>query len=239
MVSAGERFVGLERTEAIVLRGVDFSETSRIVTFLTPERGRLACMAKGLRRPKSELAAVLDTFHRVELVFHWKDSRSVHPLQEVSLLDGYPGLRRDLSKSGYAALPLEVALRAVHEDEPAEAAYGALRNGLEAMNASTGEAAEPAARMLFRLLGALGFEPRTDGAGRGFSFLTGMIEGGERAEVRLSEAARGDLQKLAARADDAGPLEAPRELFAVLARYAEHQLATTLRSRRVIEQLFG
>ena len=63
-----------ERTEAIVLRGVDFSESSRIVTLLSPDRGRLVCMAKGVKRPKSQLAGLLDTFNRLEVVYYWKYS---------------------------------------------------------------------------------------------------------------------------------------------------------------------
>ena len=59
-----ERIVSQEKTEAIVLRGVDFSESSRIVTFLSPERGRLTCIAKGARRKNSGVSAVLDTFNR-------------------------------------------------------------------------------------------------------------------------------------------------------------------------------
>ena len=126
----GEHFLAPEQTEAIVLRGVDFSETSRIVTFLTPERGRLACMAKGMRRSKNDLAALLDTFHRVELVYYWKDSRSVHPLREVSRLDGYAAIKKDLAKATYGALALEVAYKTAHENEPSEELYDVLKNGL-------------------------------------------------------------------------------------------------------------
>lgn len=231
--------MGLERTEAIVLRGVDFSETSRIVTFLTPERGRVACMAKGMRRPKSELASVLDMFNRVELVFHWKASRSVHALREVTLLDGYAGVKRDLWKSSQASLPLEIALRAVHEDEPSEEVFDVLKTGLETLAGFAGDAAEVAVWMLYRLLAALGYEPRSDAPGRGFDLLSGVADNGARSDLRLSDGAKQDLQALAQSLELPESMRAPRELFAVLARYAEHQLATTLRSRRVIEQLIG
>ncbi|HNT88720.1 MAG TPA: DNA repair protein RecO, partial [Candidatus Hydrogenedentes bacterium] len=92
-----------ERTEAVVLRGVDFSESSRIVTFLTPDRGRVACLAKGARRKNCPYAAALDTFNRVELVYYWKDGRNVQTLGEAALLDAYPGIKGDLEKSVYAA----------------------------------------------------------------------------------------------------------------------------------------
>jgi len=77
-----------EHTEAIVLKGVDFSETSRIVTLITPDRGKMACMAKGVKRPKSPMAGVLDTFNRIDLVYTWKDTRQVQTLIEANVANG-------------------------------------------------------------------------------------------------------------------------------------------------------
>ena len=105
-----------ERTEAVVLRGIAFSETSRIVTFLTPGRGRLACLAKGAYRRRSAFGGALDTLNRVELVYYWKSSRSVQPLAEVSVLDAFPGIKTNLEKATCAALPLELAYRVTQEN---------------------------------------------------------------------------------------------------------------------------
>ena len=115
-----------EKTEAVVLRGVEFSETSRIVTFLTPRRGRVACIAKGARRKGSPMAAVLDTFNRVDMVYYRRQGRQVQTLAEAALLDGFPGLKGDLDRSLFAAIPLEIAFRVAHENEPSEALYAAL-----------------------------------------------------------------------------------------------------------------
>ena len=40
------------KTHGIVLARWDFGNTSRVLTFLTPDRGRLGVLAKGARRPK-------------------------------------------------------------------------------------------------------------------------------------------------------------------------------------------
>ena len=125
--------VSQERTEAVVLRGVDFSETSRIVTFLTPDRGKVACMAAGARRSKSSLSGVLDTFNRLEIVYYWKDGRSVQRLAEASVLDTYPLIKADLDKLVCASFPLEIAYKAAQENEPSEALYSTLVSGLVSM----------------------------------------------------------------------------------------------------------
>ncbi|MEA3365547.1 MAG: DNA repair protein RecO, partial [Candidatus Hydrogenedentes bacterium] len=147
-----------ERTEALVLRGVDFSETSRIVTFLTPDRGKMACMAAGARRAKSSLSGVLDTFNRLEVVYYWKDGRSVQKLGEVSILDTYPAIKANLEKSVYAAFPLEMAYKAAQENEPSEELYSVLVRGLKAMAGWSGEARTHAAWQAVHLLAVAGFE---------------------------------------------------------------------------------
>ena len=90
LLSAKKVFKSYSKSKHIipVLRGVDFSETSRIVTFLTPGRGRLACLAKGARRRRSPFQAMLDTLNRDEIVYYWKDGREVQQLGEAALLDG-------------------------------------------------------------------------------------------------------------------------------------------------------
>lgn len=49
-------------TEAIILRRTNYGEADRIVSLLTPERGKISAIAKGVRRPKSKLAGGLELF---------------------------------------------------------------------------------------------------------------------------------------------------------------------------------
>jgi DNA repair protein RecO (recombination protein O) len=50
--------------EGIVLRRVDYGESDRILTVLTRGRGKLGVIARGVRKPKSKLAAQTDLFMR-------------------------------------------------------------------------------------------------------------------------------------------------------------------------------
>ena len=49
-----------EKSTAIILRLVEFSETSLVVTLLTRDFGKLTAMAKGARRKKSPFEGALD-----------------------------------------------------------------------------------------------------------------------------------------------------------------------------------
>ena len=48
---------GKQVTSGIVLRSTDTKETDKILTVLTPDRGKIAVIARGARRKNSRLAA--------------------------------------------------------------------------------------------------------------------------------------------------------------------------------------
>ena len=50
------------RTEAIILRRTNYGEADRILNLLTPERGKMSAIAKGVRKAKSKLAGGLELF---------------------------------------------------------------------------------------------------------------------------------------------------------------------------------
>jgi DNA repair protein RecO (recombination protein O) len=50
------------RTEAIILRRTNYGEADRILNLLTPERGKVSAIAKGVRKPRSKLAGGLELF---------------------------------------------------------------------------------------------------------------------------------------------------------------------------------
>ncbi len=237
-----------ERTEAVVLRGVDFSETSRIVTFVCPDRGRLACIAKGARRPKSPFGALLDTFNRVELVYYWKEGRAVQQLGDASLLDRFSGLKADLAKTTYGSFPLELVYKVAHENEPSHGVYAALVCGLEGLANWRGDAKAHVCWQALRLLSEGGFEPALDqcalcGAAvvdaPGFAYEGGVTCGACRADAPLSSEAHAGLRALVQHREACPPVEHADEVWRLLRRYASAQLETDFRSVRVIDQMFG
>jgi len=234
------------KTEGIVLRKVDFGDTSAIVSFLTPDRGRVACLAKGMRGKKSPFAPVLDTFNRVDLVCYWKDGRSVQTLGEVSPLEVWGGLKRDVDRFAHAAFLLEMCLHSAGENAPSEDLYGALVSGLRSLEDHADNPRGRTALAAYRLLEALGLAPELavcadtgcgPEAARWFSWEHGLSETLGNRRVRPEEVAA--LGRMAAEGvpPAGGPLA--EAVFELMARFTAGQLETDFRSLRVLRQVSG
>ena len=78
--SSRNRPMPSEKVQAIVIRVVEFSETSCVVTLFTREFGKISGLAKGARRPKSPFESALDLLAVCRIVFLHKSSDAPGPV---------------------------------------------------------------------------------------------------------------------------------------------------------------
>ncbi len=92
-----------EKALALVLRVVEFSETSCVVTLFTREFGKVRALAKGARRLKGPFESALDLLAQCRIVFLRKSSESLDLLTEAKLERRFRAADRDLSSlyAGY------------------------------------------------------------------------------------------------------------------------------------------
>ncbi|HSX07236.1 MAG TPA: DNA repair protein RecO [Candidatus Saccharimonadia bacterium] len=107
-------------TIGIVLARVDYGEADRIITFLTPEAGKLRVMAKGVRRVKSKLAGGVELFSITNLTYV-KGRGDIGTLVSARLVTHYGHIIQDINRTmlGYDVIK---RLNKITEDEP-EADY--------------------------------------------------------------------------------------------------------------------
>ncbi|MBC8351492.1 MAG: DNA repair protein RecO [Planctomycetes bacterium] len=86
-----------EKSLAIVLRLVEFSETSVIATLFTEDFGKITALAKGARRPKGPFEAALDLLAACRIVFIHKSSDALDLLTEAKLERRFRAATRNLS----------------------------------------------------------------------------------------------------------------------------------------------
>ena len=105
-----------EKATAIVIRTVEFSETSLVVTLFTREFGKIGALAKGARRLKGPFESALDLLALCRIVFLHKSSEALDLLTEAKLLRRFRPPGRNLSAL-YAAYYVAELLGAMTDDD--------------------------------------------------------------------------------------------------------------------------
>lgn len=97
---------GTYQTEAIVIKKTKLGEADRILTFFTPELGKVQAVAKGVRRPKSKLSGHLEllTHSNVLLV----KGRSLDTITGCQAIESFLPLKSDLELCACALYATEI-----------------------------------------------------------------------------------------------------------------------------------
>src|SRR6185436_2567111 len=92
-----------EKTRGIILRVVEFSETSCVVTLFTEDFGKVGALAKGARRPKGPFEGAIDLLALVRIVLIRKSSDTLDLLTEAKLERRFRSPQRELARlyAGY------------------------------------------------------------------------------------------------------------------------------------------
>jgi DNA repair protein RecO (recombination protein O) len=236
-----------EKSTAIVLRVVEFSETSCVVTLFSRDFGKISALAKGARRPKSPFEAALDLLAVCRIVFLHKATDALDLLTEAKLERRFRAAGRDLTRL-YAGYYLAELLRELtDEGDPHPALYDAADRALAALDDEVDAAALVLCFELtaLRLLGHLPTLAECAACGeplpRGERIPFGMLAGGvlcpqcrpgQRQVVSVSWPVLAALQDMAKIENpDWTRLQLPRELRGE-ARGVMNQFICTLLGKR-------
>lgn len=105
------------KSDAIVMKTVDYSESSIIATLFTREKGKIAVIAKGARKPKNKFSAFLVVGQLLEVVVYIKESRSVQTLSDVSYTRKLHSFRVDIEKMALMMTTMELSNQVLHDNE--------------------------------------------------------------------------------------------------------------------------
>jgi DNA repair protein RecO (recombination protein O) len=107
-------------SDAVCLHTTSVRESSRLVTLFTPDHGRVVCLAKGARRPRSRFGAALDRCAVARVIYYWRESRTTYTLTDAALVRSTAGLSRIPGRFLAAEQMTEFVLRAtaLHDPHP-------------------------------------------------------------------------------------------------------------------------
>lgn len=109
-----------EKTDGLILRVTDFSETSRIVVLFTRDFGKISALAKGGRRLKGPFESALDLLSNCRVVFLRKASSGLDLLTEAQLIQRFRPQEKDLTclYGGYYLAELLLGLTEDYDPHP-------------------------------------------------------------------------------------------------------------------------
>ncbi|MEK4340249.1 DNA repair protein RecO [Brevibacillus sp. FSL L8-0710] len=107
----------LVKWEGIVIRSVDYGESSKVVTLFTRERGKVAIMARGAKKAKSRLSAVSQIFTHGYYLCKTGPGSGMADLSQGEIVDSFRDLRQDLMSTAYAAYIAELLDRLTEDGE--------------------------------------------------------------------------------------------------------------------------
>ncbi len=151
---------GALKTEAVVLRSLKYGEADRILHLYTPHRGRIAAIAKGVRRAKSRFGGRLEPYFRLQMVLYEGRSELL-TVTSADTITGHPQLRQHGPALDSAARACDAVSRLFETADPHPGVFALLCNELALLDARP-EQAGLANQLAFRLklLLAAGLAPQ-------------------------------------------------------------------------------
>lgn len=103
-------------TPGLVIRRADYADYDRMVTLFTPDMGRVDCIARGCRRPKSPLVNAVEPFTSGE--FQLYERRDRYTLEQCQISENYYALRTDYDRLLHGVYWLKLLDAAILPDNP-------------------------------------------------------------------------------------------------------------------------
>ncbi len=90
-----------QKTQAIVIRTFPLQEFHKIITFYTPDFGKVKAVAYGIKSPKSRLSGSLELLNHGTLLFQHRENRELQNITDFNLIDGFDAIRSDFTRITY------------------------------------------------------------------------------------------------------------------------------------------
>ncbi len=150
------------KTEAVVLKRMDYLESSRIVTMFTRDQGKVAVIAKGARSKNNRFGSSLEPGVITHVVYYTKPNRELQTLTHAETVERFRQLSASMARLTGALHLLDLAHAVTTAGDHHPEFYDLLRGALRAVDRR--EEGLPAVLLGYRLKLARisGFAPQLD-----------------------------------------------------------------------------
>ncbi|MEG2658461.1 MAG: DNA repair protein RecO [Clostridiales bacterium] len=107
--------------DAIIIKAMNYGESTRIFTLFSREYGKLSAIAKGVKRPKSTMKGHLQLGNRCNLMLY--QGKSMDTISQAVALETYPQIRSNPQAYLYVSYFMELLNIALPEKESNSAVF--------------------------------------------------------------------------------------------------------------------
>jgi len=110
--------MSIHKTEALVIKVQPFRSSSLIVTFFTPQLGKIRGVVKGVHREGEIRQAGFELFTHAEYIFYEKKRSDLHLISDATILESHHALRDRLDGIAYASYFCELVDELTEVQDP-------------------------------------------------------------------------------------------------------------------------
>ncbi len=246
----------IQKAKAIVLKKMDFRETSIICTFYTLEFGKIKGILKGIRTDPKKFASRLEIMSLNEIIFYPSRNSDLHLVSAADLLNNYDSLRNNLNLVATFSYFSDLVDALMPTEDKNEEIFEILQSSLKELDNFSVNPDKILAIFQIKALSSSGFKPHLDSC----VICSGPLD----YQVRFSNALGGLLcQKCSAKDKQSRSIfrgtiasilhiqknnwenllrlglhpQVKQELKIILSNFIEFHLEKRLKSEKVIRQL--
>lgn len=148
------------KDEGIVLKELRFKETSKILTILTRNHGKIHGIARGAYRPKSKLIINTQPFSYNNYIFY--KGRNFYYITQADIIDSFYSIREDINRMLYGSYLLELANTSILEGQGSNQLFYLLRKGIDILSKLDNDYLKFILAYELKFISILGYKPLLD-----------------------------------------------------------------------------
>jgi len=153
----------LQKTRAIVLKTVKYSDNSVIATIYSKDLGKIPIIIKSLHSKKSNTKInYLQPFFIIDIELYYKQNRNIQKAKEIKPAYNFKTLPFDIIKSSLAIFLSEIIYKAIKEEEENEHLFYFIEKTIQFIDVNYMNISNLHLFFLLRLTKYLGFFPKNN-----------------------------------------------------------------------------
>lgn len=122
------------KTDAFVLSGFKYGDTSKIVTLFSEDAGKFSAIVKGVRNNKSKLSGVFENMNHVNVIFTKKENRDLQFIPKADCISSFSAIKDNFDKLMIAYKLLELTSKMMYEYDVSKEVYLLLKEAFYCLN---------------------------------------------------------------------------------------------------------